>query len=69
VVAVGSEKLTYIFHTKYGGWGDIQTSRIFMFKLCVLQIREQFLLFVSFLEMPAVFDLQHDSRVNFNDNG
>jgi len=26
VVVVSSEKLTYIFHTKYGGWGDIQTS-------------------------------------------
>jgi hypothetical protein len=57
VVAVSSEKLTYIFHTKCGGWGDIQTSKTFMFKLCVLQIREQLPLFVSFLEMPAVFVL------------
>jgi len=57
VVVVSSEKLTYTFHTKYGGWGDIQTSKIFMFKLCVLQIREQLPLFVLILEMPAIFEL------------
>jgi hypothetical protein len=31
VVVISSEKLTCIFHTKYGGWGDINTSKIFMF--------------------------------------
>jgi hypothetical protein len=57
LVVINSEKLTCIFHTKYGGWGDIQTSKIFMFKLRVLQIREQLPLFVSILEMSAVFEL------------
>jgi len=40
-----------------GGWGDIQTSKIFMFKLCVPQIREQLPLFVSILEISAVFEI------------
>jgi hypothetical protein len=57
VLVISSENLTYIFHTKYGGWGDIQTSKIFMFKLCVPQVREQLPPFVSFLEMSAVFEL------------
>jgi hypothetical protein len=69
VVVISSEKLSYILHTKYGGWGDIQTSKIFMFKLCVLQIREQLSLFVSILEVSAVFELEHGFRANFSDNG
>jgi len=69
VVVISSEKLTCIFHTKYGGWGDIHTSKIFTFKLCVPKIREQLPFLVSILEMSAVFELQHGSRVNFNDSG
>jgi hypothetical protein len=57
VVVISYEKLTCIFHTKYGGCGDIQTSKIFMFKLCVPQIREQLPLFVSLLQKSAVFEL------------
>jgi len=64
VVVISSEKHTCIFHTKYGGWGDIQTN-----KICVPQIREQLPLFVSVLEVSALFELQHGSRVNFSDNG
>jgi hypothetical protein len=56
VVVISSEKLTYIFHTKYGRLGRHSDKQNIMFKLCVPQIREQLPLFVSSLEMSAVFE-------------